>query len=308
VVTATVVSAQVSIPGGSGGVATQVASGPRNLAAVRQFVAQAARLRRLPSDVTPSLAAAAADRPSATHTCMVADAVTKLVPERMCTFGDKTAAQTMAVVGDSHANAWMPAIDAFGKTDHWKIIQYTKAGCPPGVYLNDISPITNRLYVQCNIWRRRLFARLMTLKPDVILVTSELRTLDIDTTGMVEAIHNYEATGARVIYLEDTPSPEKDISVPNCLAGHMTDIQYCSLRTKAPTTRLRAFLPRRVESAAAKDAGAILVDPTPWFCTATVCPTIINNMVVYADGSHTTATYVSWLAPLMRKALRRAVS
>jgi peptidoglycan/LPS O-acetylase OafA/YrhL len=304
---ATLVPYQVSIPGGGGGT-SQVATGPLNLTTVKDLVAAGARLTRLPSNVTPSLTAAVTDRPFTTNACLVPDAPTTPVPDKRCTFGDLHARRTMAVVGDSHANAWMPAIASFGKADRWKIILYAKAGCPPGVYPDDISPVTNRLYVQCNEWRSRIFSRLRALKPNVILVTSELRTLDIDTTGMVEAIHNYAATGARVIYLEDSPSPEKDISVPDCLARHADDIQQCSLRTKDPTTRLSAFIPRRAESAAARSAGATVLNPTAWFCTAWICPTVINNMIVYADGSHTTATYVSWLAPVMSAVLKKAVS
>jgi hypothetical protein len=50
-----------------------------------------------------------------------------------------------------------------------------------------------------------------------------------------------------------------------------------------------------------------VLDPTAWFCTASICPAVVNNMIVYADGSHTTATYVSWLAPVLSAALKRAI-
>ena len=123
-------------------------------------------------------------------------------------------------------------------------------------------------------------------------MTSELRTLDIDTSGMVQTIHNLQAAGSRVIYLEDTPNPQKLGPVPDCLARHTGNIQACALDRKQPSTRLEGMIQRSVENRASAAAGATLLDPTDWFCTATTCPPVIDGIVVYADISHTTGTYV----------------
>jgi hypothetical protein len=107
--------------------------------------------------------------------------------------------------------------------------------------------------------------------------------------------------------LEDTPFAGKVGSIPECLAAHSKDIQRCSLERGDPQTRLDAMLQRNLESSAAKKAGAILIDPTPWFCTATTCPPVINDMIVYSDNSHTTATYATWLSPELGRALQQVV-
>jgi peptidoglycan/LPS O-acetylase OafA/YrhL len=303
--TAAFVFSGVTIPGGGGPRQTLTAAG--DLKAVKKAVAAGAGLIRLPSNVTPSLARASTDRPFTTGHCLVADSVAVPPPDSRCTFGDLHSHRVMVVVGDSHANAWTPAIDIFAIAHHWKIILYAKAACPPGLYPNDVDPLTNRLYTQCNEWRQRVWSGLDRLKPKVVLVTSELRTLDIDPGGMVTAIRDYESTGAKVIYLEDTPSPDNVGSVPDCLARNANRIQTCSLPRMAPATRLNGFIQRRVETAAAKRAGATLIDPTSWFCTASVCPPVINDMIVYADNSHTTATYVRWLSPVLSTALEKAI-
>jgi peptidoglycan/LPS O-acetylase OafA/YrhL len=303
--TAVIVSSGVTIPGGGG--PGQKLTSAVNLKAVEQAVAAGARLIRLPSNVTPSLARAFTDRPFTTRHCLLGDTIAVPPPDRRCTFGDVHSSRIMAVIGDSHANAWTPAIDVFAKAHHWKIILYAKAACPPGLYPNYIDPLTNRLFTECDEWRKRVWARLTELKPKVVLVTSESRTLDIDPGGMVTAIHEYEATGAKVIYLEDTPSPNNVGSIPDCLARNASNIQSCSLPRMAPTTRLNGFIQRRVEADAVKRAGATLIDPTTWFCTTSVCPAVINDMIVYADNSHTTATYVRWLAPVLSAALKRAI-
>jgi peptidoglycan/LPS O-acetylase OafA/YrhL len=304
IVTTTLVSAHVNIPGGTD--TSRSLTAAFNLKTAQGAISAAAKLTELPPHITPSLEKAAVDKSSIAPMCLLSDVATAPLPNNQCTIGDLSGRRTMAVVGDSHANQWTPALDAFAEANHWKLVLYMKAGCPPGVYPNDIDPLTNRLYVQCNEWRQKVFARLKALRPNVVLMASELRTLDIDPGGTVQAINEYREAGARVIYLEDTPSPGRIGSVPDCLASHPSDVQACSMRRQAPTTRLSGFIQRRIEAAAVRKDGAILIDPTSWFCTATTCPPIINNIVVYIDDSHVTATYIKWLAPLMSAALKKA--
>ena len=304
--TTILVSDYVVIPGGAGAGHTVAATS--SLKAVTEAIAAGTKLTKLPQNITPSLDTAADDYSFTTPACLLGAMAATPVPNSRCTFGDQSSSRTMAVVGDSHANMWTPAIDAFGMAQHWKIVLYAKAACPAGVYPYDIDPQTNGVYTQCNEWRNKVFARLRALKPEVVLVTAELRTLDINPSGMVQSIHNYQRTGARVIYLEDTPNPGKVGSVPDCLAGHPNDVQACSMSRQDPATRLDAFIGRRMESAAAKQAGATLIDPASWFCTSTTCPPVINDIVVYMDDSHTTATYIKYITPLMVAALKKATS
>ncbi len=288
----------------SSGGSVQALSKDASTTQVEQAVTAAALLKNLPP-VTPGLAQAKTDQPKSSNPCLVVDSDPNLAPESKCTFGDLNAVRTLVVMGDSHANSWIPAYDQFGKTNHWKVIEEAKAACPPGIYPNDVDPITNRLYTQCNTWRTLVFNRIKQLKPAYVLIASELRTLDIDTSGMVETIQTLQAAGSRVIYQEDTPNPEKVGSVPDCLALHTKDIQACALDPKVPTTRLQGMIQRKVQVAAASKAGAKLIDPTDWYCTATTCPPVIDGIVVYADNSHTTATYTNWLSPVFDAALKK---
>jgi peptidoglycan/LPS O-acetylase OafA/YrhL len=304
ITTAIAASDLVIIPGGGPAHAVTAASGVR---VVDNALAAAVRLERLPAHLTPSLGAAPTDFSFTTAACMANQDTTALVPTARCTFGDPHARQTIVVVGDSHANAWSPALDAFAKKYHWRFILFAKAGCPPGYYPTDLSPESNQIYTACNQWRTSVFARLKELRPNVILVISEIRTEDVDPSGMVQSILQLESTGARVIYMEDTPEPIKLGSVPDCLAQHPADIQQCSLARDNPGSRLNAFAPRRLEAAAVQRAGAILIDPSVWFCTATTCPPVIDNIVVYADNTHPTAAYTKWLSPVLSTALENAI-
>jgi peptidoglycan/LPS O-acetylase OafA/YrhL len=298
------VSDLVVIPGGAPGHAVTAASGLRT---VDNALAAAVEVTRLPAHLDPSLGAAPTDFSFTTGACLASQEATALAPTARCTFGDPHARRTIVVVGDSHANAWSPALDAFAKTRHWRIILFAKAGCPPGFYPTDLSPESNQVYAACNQWRASVFARLKELRPDVILVISEIRTEDVDPSGMVQSVLKFESTAARVIYMEDTPEPIKLGSVPDCLARHPADIQQCSLARDDPGSRLNAFAPRHLEAEAVQRAGAILIDPSVWFCTATTCPPVINGIVVYCDNTHPTATYTKWLSPVLSAALEKAI-
>jgi hypothetical protein len=54
---------------------------------------------------------------------------------------------------------------------------------------------------------------------------------------------------------------------------------------------------------AAKDLGATVVNPVPWFCTLSVCPVVIGNVLVYQDRSHMTTAYSAALAPVLAERL-----
>jgi hypothetical protein len=299
----TAVSDLEVIPGGPAHAITAVSG----LSAIDRALTAAVKLTRLPPHVTPSLSAALNDLSFTTWACLAGQAATAPPPIARCTFGDPNARRTMVMVGDSHANAWSPAFNAFAKAYHWRIILFAKVACPPGVYPTYVSPLTKQIYTPCNKWRDNVFARLRELRPDVILVTSEIRVNDIDPSGMVQSVRDFESTGARVLYMEDTPEPIKLGSVPDCLSRHPTGIQQCSLPRDDPGTRLNGFPPRRLEAEAVQRAGATIIDPSVWFCTATSCPPVINDIIVYADNIHPTATYTRWLSPVLSAALNKAI-
>ena len=64
-------------------------------------------------------------------------------------------------------------------------------------------------------------------------------------------------------------------------------------------------MPRRRQLVidATRAHGASIIDPVPWFCTATACPVIIGNVLVYKDRHHMTTVYSRLLAPLLSAAL-----
>ena len=85
----------------------------------------------------------------------------------------------------------------------------------PG-YMNNL---TNRVYTECDTWRSAMFDRVNALKPDVVIVTSQTRVVAVEPSGMAKTVTNLSASGARVIYLEDTPYPGTTVGAVPGLSG-----------------------------------------------------------------------------------------
>ena len=57
------------------------------------------------------------------------------------------------------------------------------------------------------------------------------------------------------------------------------------------------------ERSAAAKAGASFINVVPWFCAVNSCPATIDNVDVYSDGTHVTATNCIWLETVLSQAL-----
>ena len=98
------------------------------------------------------------------------------------------------------------------------------------------------------------------------------------------------------------PSPPEDI--PDCVSAHLDDLEACNFLRAGQRNSGGGLDGIDVAGAAAEAttvarAGGKYVDPDPWFCTATDCLSVVDNLLVYRDNSHITVTYATYLAPLV---------
>jgi hypothetical protein len=250
----------------------------------------------LPRDVSPSLAKVRDDKaPLEKAGCLLYTAGTKLNP---CIYGDPDGATTVALIGDSHAAQWFPAVEAIAKERGWRLVVMTKISCR-FVDLPMISRELKREYTECYAWRDRVVERLRDLQPDLTIV-SVARSMqatndrDNDPTRQGEAMAPlFEGVGGKIAIIVDTPQSKYD--VPACISSNQRDVRRCE------TARDGAFNWRflKLERAAAKATGATMVDLSNDICPATSCPVVIGKTIVYRDAHHLTATFARSLAPLM---------
>jgi SGNH domain-containing protein len=225
----------------------------------------------------------------------------------LCVLGDPDGARTIALVGDSHAGHWFPALELVARDHHWRLIPLTKDSCTfldmriVAVYLG------GREYLECARWRVAVVALLRQLQPDVVMVSSSrwvhpVFAIDADAGRQADAMARMlSALPGRVVLMADTPLSSVD--VPACLARAPAAPDLCA-------TAARDALAEQLlrDGPAAERSGATLIDPTPWFCGPQVCPAVIDSTIVYRDEHHVTATFSRTLAQRIDAALREILN
>jgi hypothetical protein len=62
------------------------------------------------------------------------------------------------------------------------------------------------------------------------------------------------------------------------------------------------------EQAATAAGGGHYADLTSLFCTATRCPVIVGNNLVFRDDNHLSISYAQWLAPVISAEISGAMT
>ncbi|WP_116377044.1 acyltransferase family protein [Mycobacterium sp. MFM001] len=280
-------------------------------AQVQAAVSASANLKAIPSNLTPPLAGQD-DEAKALRT-LLDGCLRSLIevghPE--CASGDTSSKTTVAVMGDSDAAMWTPALRQAAEQRHWRLETLAKAGCPP-MDLPITSPYLHREYTECIQWRGEILNRLRDEHTQLVVVSMKRHygtefgfasngpAWDESLTRLVKQLR---ATGAQVLVLGPIPDPQSRM-VPFCLSAHLDDATACS------PTRSTAVNAARIaaESAATKAGGGHYQDLTDLFCTPDRCPVIVGNTLVYIDEFHLSIEYARQLAPVMATLADRALA
>jgi peptidoglycan/LPS O-acetylase OafA/YrhL len=278
---------------------------------VQADVAQSVGTLDVPANLTPSLADAASDEAIPfVDGCFDGFTENSVNP---CNYGDVAAppSKTVVLFGDSHALMWFPAFDNLANQYGWHLIPQAKATCPP-INITVYSPSLGGWYTGCNQWRAAVVARIQALHPALVVLgfSREYGIPDdhvvVDGAAWMQGLSSMmttlRATGAQVVLMGDVPYPQTGL-VPDCLSAHLTDAVACTLPKQYPY-----YNPSGVgqEEAVAAAAGAGYVNTQPWFCYDLTCAVIVDNLLVYRDDNHITATYASWLTPVIGADLEEA--
>jgi peptidoglycan/LPS O-acetylase OafA/YrhL len=282
---------------------TNVGLTPQRLAAdLREGVSE----RTVPPNLDPSLAPAAQDLPLiAQNGCLLVNAAVK---SSGCVYGDKASHTSVVLFGDSHAAAWFPALNVISQQQHWRLVILTKSACPAAA-VNVVRH--GRTFDACPVWRRNAEHQIAALDPALVIAAysqyiNGARPLAGVPTGYGSTwLNGTEATfkllhnsAKRVVFITDVPMLSQP--APDCLAGHMSDVQQCTVARhvairypQVTADELRLAARNRIDS----------IDSTPWFCTPKRCPVIVANTLLYRDAQHMTPEWSRFLAPVLADSL-----
>lgn len=246
----------------------------------------------LPANLTPSLSAARKDEERLRGDgCLAFERVTA-PPD--CVYGIKGSGVTIALVGDSHAAHWFPAIEAIALERGWRLVTFVKVSCS-FTTLAQRNLALKRAYRECTEFNEATVARLNQIKPALTIIVNRRTFRPIE--GNISSALAGAALGEMVARLPgstailvDTPDPGRD--VPACLSKHPSDIRAC-LFTQDDADNREIGVAERV---AAEVSGAQLIDLTGEICGAWPCLPVAKSVLIYRDEDHMTETFSRSLA------------
>jgi peptidoglycan/LPS O-acetylase OafA/YrhL len=257
---------------------------------------------RLPEDVRPTVWKAPDDHELLRDNgCLQAESVTT---PRSCIFGRRGSRFTVALVGDSHASHWFPAVQRVAEQRRWRLETYVKVSCPfSDVLVRNLEK--KKRYTECLAFNQATVRTLKATRPDLVITALSRWQHPVDdayagATAQGDGIARLlrQVPGTKVV-IADVPYPGHD--VPECLAGHIRDVRKCAVPSYH---RVSGGSPAR-ERRAARVAGGVVLNFNDLICGGEgACPVVRNDMIVYRDHHHLTATFARSLGPALDRALQ----
>jgi peptidoglycan/LPS O-acetylase OafA/YrhL len=221
-----------------------------------------------------------------------------------CTFGDPAGRTTVALVGDSKAMQWLPALQERARVDGWRIVTYGKSSC---AFADSPALLAGRPYPECDAWDDAVARALRADPPDVVVTSGVARYAWTPqgarraplVAGYASRWSGLARAGIPVLVIGDSPISPDDLDI--CAARHPHHLDACTF--DAATAVRGSGLPTQKKAVAAAGDGVRLLDLTPWLCPGGRCPVVVGHVTVNRAGDHVTATYAATLAPQVGQAL-----
>jgi peptidoglycan/LPS O-acetylase OafA/YrhL len=287
----------------SGEQAVAATSRGEALPAVIAAVRAARRGERIPANLTPPVAELLNPDyayslnllPDHPEGCASSDGRTT---SNICRLGDTSSSKMVVLMGDSHAEMWMPPIVGMAEQDGRVVVPLVKSGCTPNKWVESGEP-------ECRAWYRWAVQQAKALHPDVMLVSGasggasggqadEIKRAFLSIAGAMKT------SSTRVIVIADDEGVDQQ--PVDCLLARGATMRSCT--TTWPEDR---FYFNNDLAAIANRRGFSVLPTRGWFCFENQCPMVVGRTIVYRDQGHITEAYGLALAGPFRAAFRRTV-
>lgn len=227
----------------------------------------------------------------------------------ICRYG--TGPIQVALVGNSHAGQWLPALQLLAAERGWTITTYLVSQC--NATDAQLSFDTAAKTSDCLAWSQ--WAQRQTSGNRYkLVITSERQSVPVLRTpssgqraaakaGYQSYLRRWRAAGTRLVVLRDTPDPGRTLtSVPDCVAAHLHSWTVCS-----GSRAQWASVDPLADAARSFSPQIDVLDLTARICAPTRCDGVTGGVITYFDASHLTATYAATLVPYLKAGLDRAL-
>lgn len=229
---------------------------------------------------------------------------------RTCVYGSGPV--QVALVGNSHAGQWLPALQRMSEQLGWTITTYLTSQCNASdAALAFDSPLKTRGCLEWGAWAQEQ----TTGGRYDLVITSQRQSLPLEGAtevtqgelaerGYGSYLQRWSADGTKVLIIRDTPDPGRTLrSVPDCVAANPGRWSVCSgTRQEWASADPLTAVADRLEL-----PGVTTVDLTDVICDPVRCNGVTGGVVTYFDASHLTATYATTLTPYLQPAVEKAL-
>ena len=252
--------------------------------------------------LTPLASFAVDDEPEVYHNGCYSDLTTADL--NTCVVGDAASDTSVALIGDSHAVSWYPAMKTIAEDNSWALSPFLKSSCPMNAALKEDEEA--EVERSCATWNDSL-AETLAAQPEALDMVVLSHSAAGDNYGSdQDAIDGYRAAweplverGTEVVVIRDVPRMEEGTN--RCIA----DTAGANAACDRPENE--AVLDDLMVEAAEDQPGVTVIDMNDFFCRDGSCTPVAGGVVGYRDSHHITATYSATLAPYLEQRLAESV-
>jgi hypothetical protein len=221
------------------------------------------------------------------------------------------------LLGDSHAEHWLGALDRYGREQGVKIVAMVKGGCPVADMPELMQPRLKRYYHECTRYREAMIQRIIARRPAAVVLSSWDHyfpvngeasdwqvTPDIWRRGLRRTYERLSTAGIRTVVIRGTPRTWFD--VPACLSRQAAGL----LRARECLyERATSLSPMAVDAQnqAALGLGVSFVDMNDQICDSVRCPVTRSGTIIFTDDNHLTASFSRSKGTVLGERLESAV-
>ena len=235
-----------------------------------------------------------------------------------CRFGVRlasvgTPAETIALVGDSHASHWRAAVEVLAEAKGRPAVSIARSRCP---FIDATVVLPRADSIGCRAWNREVKAYLARHAEITTLLISERAgaqfvrargksNFETQVAGHMALWRSLPATIRNIVVIRDTPvsSAASLLCVERAFRARREAGRRCArARSQALHRDAAVVAARRMRSARVH-----AIDLSSFFCDAQRCFPVIGGAHVYKDFDHMTTAFAQTLGPYLLRAYDKVV-
>jgi len=282
-------------------------------AALTAELTSAANLKSIPLSVQPPVSKWGGLAPYFSYqatpkgrACFATQSQVSLIT-KYCYWGDTKSTRVAALIGDSQAFQWLPALDQWGLHGHWKILVLTKAACRPWSSKTYLWSDHSTPFPQCPQFNTWVVKTLIKIRPKATFIAAEIGALSATSvessadvvTGISKLKSSLARSKTRMLLFQNTPWFWNLPTSPACLVAHDSSIATCA-QPRAETTSGPNVIEKPMRDAIAtiaSDHFASVVPVDNLMCSPSECPMLSGSILIYLDDAHITNLWVAHVEP-----------